>query len=289
MPVTSYSRTPASNNSAPPNGWPEGQSPGSVNNSARQLMTDIVNEASTGAAKVLGTVAGTNTITAGMSPALTAYSAGMTVVLTPANTNTGAVTIAINGLTALDVFKNGGVALNAGDLVSGVPAYLVLDSGSDDFYLLNPQSGGAQRVVKSADETVNNSAVLQDDDHLTMTVAAGTYAAELVLAGTAASGTPGLQIQLTYSGAFTTSPASYLRGHDFSGSGTVSLTTTAGLSTSRDVGTWSNTATGNLLKLGGLLTLTGGGTLKLQWAQAGAHASNTVLKAGSYLQLTKIA
>lgn len=146
MPVTSYSRTPASNSSAPPNGWPEGQSPGSVNNVGRQMMTDIVNEASKGAAKVLGTVAGTNTITAVMSPALDAYSAGMMVVLTPANTNTGAVTIAIDSLTALDVQKGSAAALVAGDLVVGVPALLLLDSGADDFVLLNPQTDATSGV-----------------------------------------------------------------------------------------------------------------------------------------------
>jgi hypothetical protein len=138
MPVTSYSRTPASNNSAPPNGWPEGQTPGSLNNSARQLMTDIVNEAGKNQCKVLGSVAGTNTITAVMSPTLDAYAAGMIVVFTPANTNTGATTLNIDSLGALDVLKTSGVAVSAGDLVAGVPALLLLDSGADDFLLINP-------------------------------------------------------------------------------------------------------------------------------------------------------
>jgi hypothetical protein len=140
MPVTSYSRTPASNNSAPPNGWPEGQSPGSVNNCGRQLMTDIVNEAGKGAARVLGTVAGTNTITAVMSPTLDAYSAGMLLVFTPANSNTSAATINIDSLGALDILRENGAALAAGDLVVGIPALLLLDSGADDFVLINPQA-----------------------------------------------------------------------------------------------------------------------------------------------------
>jgi hypothetical protein len=140
MPVTSYSRTPASNNAAPPNGAPEGMSPGSVNNTIRQIMTDIAQEASKGAARVLESVAGTNTITAGMAPTLDAYSAGMIIVFTPANTNTGATTLSINGLSALDILKAGGSALTAGDLVVGVPAVVVLDSGADDFFLFNPAS-----------------------------------------------------------------------------------------------------------------------------------------------------
>lgn len=41
MPISNYSTTPADNNAAPPNGWPEGQSPASVNDCARQMMADI--------------------------------------------------------------------------------------------------------------------------------------------------------------------------------------------------------------------------------------------------------
>lgn len=138
MPVTSYSRTPANNNSAPPNGWPEGQSPGSVNNCARQLMTDIVNEASKGAARVLGSVAGTDTITAAMSPTLDGYSAGMIVVFTPANTNTGAATLNIDTLGAKTIRKMNGADVVAGDLQASVPAILVLNSAATTFYLINP-------------------------------------------------------------------------------------------------------------------------------------------------------
>lgn len=40
-PVESYSTTPASNNSAPPNGWPEGMQPAAVNDCGRQMMADL--------------------------------------------------------------------------------------------------------------------------------------------------------------------------------------------------------------------------------------------------------
>jgi hypothetical protein len=139
MPVTSYSRTPASNNSAPPNGAPEGWAPSAVNNTVRQIMTDVVNEAGKNSAKVLGSVAGTNTVTATMSPTLDSYSAGMIVVLTPANTNSGAVTLNIDGRGACDIVKEAGAALVSGDLVAGVPALLVADASATDFILINPQ------------------------------------------------------------------------------------------------------------------------------------------------------
>ena len=41
MPISDYSTTPANNNAAPPNGFPEGMAPSGVNNSARQVMADI--------------------------------------------------------------------------------------------------------------------------------------------------------------------------------------------------------------------------------------------------------
>lgn len=69
---------------------------------------------------LLATVAGTDTITASLSPALTAYANGQIFTLIPANTNTGAVTININGLGAKALTKNGSTALEANDLVAGV-------------------------------------------------------------------------------------------------------------------------------------------------------------------------
>jgi hypothetical protein len=140
MPVTSYSTTAANNNSAAPNGAPEGWAPSAVNDTIRQIMADIAVEAQKNAVKVLASVAGTDTVTGSMTPDLTAYSAGMIVIFTPANNNTGAATLNIDSLGALDIQKYDGEALAAGDLRSGIPAVLVLDSGADDFILLNPQS-----------------------------------------------------------------------------------------------------------------------------------------------------
>jgi hypothetical protein len=142
--VTSYSTTPANNNSAPPNGAPEGMTPGSVNDVIRQVMADIAVEAQKNQVKNLSSVAGTNTITGNMSPALTAYSDGMIVTFQPAATNTGAVTLAINGLSATTVNKllNGSsTALVANDLVSGAPALVIYDASASAFRLVNPYSG----------------------------------------------------------------------------------------------------------------------------------------------------
>lgn len=140
MTVQQWSTTASDNNSAPPTGAPEGMAAAAVNNTMREMMASVAIDAQVNRVKYLNSVAGTNTITGSMTPALTAYSAGMIVVFTPANNCTGATTININSLGALDIQKGNAAALVSGDLVAGIPAVLVLDSGADDWTLLNPQS-----------------------------------------------------------------------------------------------------------------------------------------------------
>lgn len=87
-----------------------------------------------GSVVTLSAVAGTDTITGSLTPSSPAYVAGQRFILIPANTNTGAVTLNVNGLGAKAVVKGRtGVALVAGDLVVGVPADLIYNGTS--FYL----------------------------------------------------------------------------------------------------------------------------------------------------------
>ena len=73
------------------------------------------------------TVAGTDTITATVSPSLTAYAAGQMFAFVVANTNTGAVTINISSLGAKAITKTGSTALVAGDLVANYLFVVVYD------------------------------------------------------------------------------------------------------------------------------------------------------------------
>lgn len=136
--VTTWSLNASDNNSAPPNGWPEGQSAASVNNCARQMMADLVREFQVNAVRVLASVAGTNTITGSMTPALTSYSTGMIVIFKPANDNTGTVTININALGAKNIVKGDVLALGSGDLQASAIHFLIYDGV--DFVCLNPMS-----------------------------------------------------------------------------------------------------------------------------------------------------
>lgn len=77
--------------------------------------------------QLLGSVAGTDTITAVGTPTVPVYAAGHTYRLIVANTNTGAVTINIDSRGAVAVTKNGTTALVAGDLVAGALVQITYD------------------------------------------------------------------------------------------------------------------------------------------------------------------
>lgn len=112
--------------------------------------------------QTLGSVAGSNTITGNLSPAITSYVDGMIISFRPASSNTGATTLAINGLAAQAVVKFANSALANGDLSAGDPAFLLYASnGGGRFVLLNPQSA-----------TLNNGVALSDLARLSV---ANTY------------------------------------------------------------------------------------------------------------------
>lgn len=130
----------------------------SVGNPTARNQYGTVDQIQDGDYLTVGSVSGTNTVVGSLSPTISAYVAGMQVVLIPANANTSAVTLNLNSVGALDVQKydsGGQVALAAGDLRAGIPAVLVLDTGSDDWILTNPYSGvvgnisGAVNVIQS--------------------------------------------------------------------------------------------------------------------------------------------
>ena len=83
----------------------------------------------------LTSVAGTNTITATATPTLTAYATGAIYSFIAANTNSGAATLSIDGLTAKSITKNGSVALSAGDIQSG--KMMLVEYDGTTFQLIN--------------------------------------------------------------------------------------------------------------------------------------------------------
>lgn len=95
-----------------------------------------------GTEALISGVAGTNTITGSLTPALTAYVAGQTFRFVSAGANTGATTININGLGAKSITKNGTTALEAGDIASGAAIQIQYDG--TQFQLTSGAGGGAK-------------------------------------------------------------------------------------------------------------------------------------------------
>jgi len=92
------------------------------------------------------TVTGTNTLIGTSVPPYTSYVTGMTLSFVPANTNSGAVTIDVDGLGAKNVFVGSSTALSSGDLVAGRIAQIQYDGTRFQLY----QSSLADNSVTTA-------------------------------------------------------------------------------------------------------------------------------------------
>lgn len=81
------------------------------------------------ASVIHATTAGTNTITATLAPAITAYATGQLFLAKLGGTNTGAATVNLNGVGAKNVRKGktGSLAASAGDLGAGRMALFAYD------------------------------------------------------------------------------------------------------------------------------------------------------------------
>lgn len=144
------------------------------------------------------TVAGTDTITGTVSPSLTAYTAGQIFSFVVGTTNTGAVTLNIDGLGAKAVTRTGAIALVAGGMVTGQVALVEYDGTR--FQLLDPNaftdlliSGaltyggvtltnavtGTGKMVLDTSPTVNNPTVT---NYVESVVAVGTVTSSSTLA-----------------------------------------------------------------------------------------------------------
>jgi hypothetical protein len=145
------------------------------------------------------TVTGTDTLTGSMTPVLTAYAAGNQFSFVAANTNTGAVTINIDGVGVKSITKNGTTALVAGNIVAN--SVVLIEYDGTRFQLLNVVVTATGDVVGPASSTANaiptfsgtTGKLLQDNtkvkivsNNITMD---GSTSGTLTIAASAVSGT----------------------------------------------------------------------------------------------------
>ena len=130
MSIDQYSETPASNYIT--GYFLTGMAPSSVKVAGSDIMADLASRFA-----ALHTSGGTTTAyTVTQTRQFGALVKGLEIVWLPNATNTGAATLAPDGLTAKNIFANGAAVL-AGQIVLNIPAHCKYDG--TQWQLLNPQ------------------------------------------------------------------------------------------------------------------------------------------------------
>ena len=214
---------------------------------------------------------------------------GTKVTLTTGGSDAGNVPILFNGTDGIQFGDN--IYLNTGGVTPAVSGYgqLYTDSNTEELNFRDADnhisSLSKQVKIKSADETVNNSSTLQDDDDwASFKVQTGgryrmTVRAKLVQG----NATPGIRMKLVCPTATETNPLVHAwvessTARDFT-------VTTAGFEV-----LLSSTAGTNYLEYVCEfdVTVIADTSVKIQWAQQSGHASNTVLSQNSSAILERI-
>lgn len=182
MSIVSWSTTAADNDDAASGiNWMEGQLPATVNNSARGMMKDIADwRDAIGGAKTTAGAANAYTLTTGLG--LAALVNGFLFGFEASFTNSGAATIAVDGLTAKAIRRSDGTALVAGDIVSGGIYLASYESGADRVILINPMVGNLGNY-QPIDSDLTAIAALASTGFISRT-GTGTMAVRTVTAGT---------------------------------------------------------------------------------------------------------
>jgi len=236
--ISTWSTTAASNNSAAPDGAPEGMSPASVNDVIRENMSAIAKQyidqkgtVTTGGTTTAYTLTTNNVHTALSEISLFAFQVNAA--------NTGAATLAVDGLTAKAMQLNG-AAIAAGDLRADEIVLCVYNPDNDVFDIF--KSGLNQDAIKT--DTINEQ-----------TSAQGVTVDGVVLKDSGITATGGGSLTGTWSDLGTVTTVD-INGGTIDGTtqatGTINGSIAAG-------GTWTAAATWTLpaLTLGGTVTSNG--------------------------------
>lgn len=123
---------------------------------ASVARTNLAAVGQNGTETLIGSVAGTNTITGVVTPAITSYVAGQTFKFIAAASNTGAVTINLNGLGAKAITKAGNTALEFNDILINAAVQIIYDG--TQFQLTSGASSGAKLgVIYENSQTISTS------------------------------------------------------------------------------------------------------------------------------------
>lgn len=226
--------------------------------------------------------AGTYAITP--SPAISSYAEGQRFVFRATNANTAASTLNVNSLGAIAIQTNDGEALAGGEIVVGGYYEVVYDENTtpDRWVLTSPTSNRSILKAKSAAET-SSAATLQDDDHLAgwSVVNAKDYKLTAQVFGIQQGGN--IKFKLDFS---TGTPAGYLWYECFDETGTIAK----GVSNDPDgeIAITTMTSSENfILQIGAVFIPGANATLDFQWSKNAATGSDTSLRSGSWMEVTR--
>ncbi len=111
-----------------------------------------------------------------LQPAITAYTPGMILSLSSIkSSNTGASTLAVNGLAALPIQGTGGTALQGGELVAGYGAILRVNAAVTAFELIQTTGGSLPVKAATATNQASNLGQLFIGNRKAVFTANGTY------------------------------------------------------------------------------------------------------------------
>lgn len=156
--IESWSTSAGSNNSTPPDGFPENMNPSDVNNAAREVMAQVRRYAAQAVLSHFapdGGSANTYFITPAIPPA--AYISGQRFHFVAANANTGAATLRIGSLAATSLVKISNQALASGDIVASGMYTAVYDG--TNFQLLNPKLGSLANLSEVGSSQITDYAI----------------------------------------------------------------------------------------------------------------------------------
>jgi hypothetical protein len=134
-----WSQTAASNATADASiNWAEGQSPSSINDSARAMMaaTAKYRDDITGAIVTTGTSTAYSVSSYSQFDTL-AHMNGQMIAFTPHVTNTATVTLNVDGLGVIPLRSSPGVELPSGTIIQGSPYVALYNQTNGEFYLRN--------------------------------------------------------------------------------------------------------------------------------------------------------
>jgi microcystin-dependent protein len=155
--------SPAANATADPTvNWAEGQSPSSVNDSARAMMARLAEfRNDTSGTIVTGGTSTAYTVTSNQVFDSLAHLGGAVIGFVPHTTNGATVTLAVDGLTAKPLRSAPSVELPSGVLIQGTPYVVVYNNFEGAFYLqgfvVNPYVVPIGGIIPYVGTTAPNS------------------------------------------------------------------------------------------------------------------------------------